>query len=160
MKRCTITAHNVLSAVLESPMAISTENERALSDQQIIELHVRFLTNGFQHIQVPNVDEGRELMAKLLQSLDYYHMVACLTESEMPLSTTTHDLLTHLIEGRYLPNGLEQFFLEYNELDFLWIELTPNLLAQPWLEQFKSLLIDHNLHMKMPIMCISYDSKD
>lgn len=157
MKRCTATAQNVLSAVLESPMAITTGYEHALSDQQIIELHIRFLTNGFQHIQVPTVNEGRELMNMLLASLDYYHTVSCLTESDIQLSADIHDVLTHLIEGRYVPNNLDQFFLDNGDFDFMWLELTPNLLAQPWLEEFKALMIDHKLHMQMPIMCISYE---
>lgn len=160
MKRCISTERNVLSAVLEPAMAITRGHEHTLSDQQIIELHIRFLTNGFQHIQVPNVQEGRELMKTLLTSLDYYHTVSCLTESDLQLPMDTHDILTHLIEGRYLPNNLEQFFLEYDDFDFMWLELTPNLLAQPWLDEFKSLLMDHKIHTKMPIMCISYDSKD
>lgn len=155
MKRCTVIGHNVLSAVLGSPMAIA-EHEHMLSDQQIIELHVRFLTNGFQHIQVPSVKEGRELIAKLLTSLDYYHTISCLTEDDQQLSTETLDLLTYLVESRYLPNKLEDFFLEQTDFDFLWIELTPSLLTEPWLEEFKSLLIEHNVHTKMPIMCISY----
>lgn len=156
MKRCTSIEHNVLSAVLESPMAVTTGQEHTLSDQQIIELHVRFLTNGFQHIQVPSVQEGRELMSRLLQSLDYYHMISCLTESDIQLPADVHDLFTCLVENRYLPNKLDQFFLEYTDFDFIWLELTPNLLAQSWLEEFKSLLMDHHLHAKMPIMCISY----
>jgi hypothetical protein len=152
--------HNVLSAVLESPMAITSGHEHTLSDQEIIELHVRFLTNGFQHIQVPNVEEGRVLMGKLLKSLDYYHTISCLTESDIPLFADVQDLFTYLIEGRYLPHNLEQFFLDYNDFDFLWLELSPNLLDQPWLEEFKSLLMANHIHMRMPIMCISYDSKD
>jgi len=156
MKRCSIMAQNVLSAVLEPPMAITTGHEHTLSDQQIIELHIRFLTNGFQHIQVPTIQEGRELMNTLLTSLDYYHAIACLTESDLPLPPNTRDLFSDLVEGRYLPNNLEQFFLECEDIDFQWLELTPHLLVQPWIEDFKYLLIDHNMHLKMPIMCISY----
>jgi hypothetical protein len=157
MKRCTALAQNALSAVLEPPMAITTGHEHALSDQQIIDLHMRFLTNGFQHIQVPTIKEGRELMQTLLSSLDYYHAVACLTGSDMQLPDGTQDLFSLLVEGRYVPNNLEPFFLEQDEFDFLWLELTPCLLIQPWLEEFKALSIDHKMHLKMPIMCISYD---
>lgn len=152
--KCCITS-NALSAVLDAPMAITT-GQHALSDQQIIELHIRFLTNGFQHIQVPTVKEGRALMNTLLTSLDYYHSVACLTESDLLLPANSVDLFSYLIEGRYIPHNLEQFFLEYDDFDFLWIELTPNLLAQPWLEAFKSLLMAHKMQLKMPIICISY----
>jgi|GEM_PF-3375829 hypothetical protein len=157
MKRCTALAQNALSAVLEPPMAIATGHEHALSDQQIIDLHVRFLTHGFQHIQVPSIKEGRELMQTLLSSLDYYHAVACLTSSDIQLPNDAKDLFSILVEGRYVPNNLEPFFLEYGDFDFLWLELMPHLLVQPWLEEFKALLIDHNMHIKMPIMCISYD---
>lgn len=157
MKRSIELAQNALSAVLEPPMAITTGHEHALSDQQIIDLHMRFLTHGFQHIQVPTIKEGRELMETLLSSLDYYHAVACLTGSDMQLPDNTQDLFSILVEGRYVPNNLAQFFLENNEFDFLWLELTPCLLIQPWLEDFKALLIDHKMHLKMPIMCISYD---
>lgn len=156
MKRFHEIGKNALSAVLEPPMAITTGHEHALSDQQIIDLHMRFLTNGFQHIQVPTIKEGRELMQTLLSSLDYYHAVACLTGSDMQLPDGTQDLFSLLVEGRYVPNNLERFFLEQEEFDFLWLELTPCLLTQPWLEKFKALLIDHNMHLKMPIMCISY----
>ena len=154
MKRCTEKTQNALSAVLEPPMAITTGQEHVLSDQQIIDLHIRFLMHGFQHIQVPTIKEGRELMNTLLSSLDYYHSVACLTGSDMQLSPDTQDLFSYLVEGRYIPHNLEQFFLDYSDFDFLWFELTPNLLAQSWLEEFKTLLITHKMHMRMPIMCI------
>lgn len=159
MKRCHEMGQNALSAVLEPPMAIDTVHEHALSDQQIIDLHMRFLTNGFQHIQVPTIKEGRELIQTLLSSLDYYHAVACLTTSDLELPANAQDLFSDLVEGRYVPNNLEQFFLEHDDFDFLWLELTPCLLMQPWIDEFKSLLIDHHLHMRMPIMCISYDQK-
>ena len=158
MKRCTISEHNTLSTVLQTPMAIDTGHEHTLSDQQIIELHIRFLTNGFQHIQVPSIQDGRELIKTLLKSLDYYHSIACLTESDKQLSSDIHDLLTYLVECRFLPKNLEQFFLEQIEFDFLWIELTPSLLAESWFEEFKSLIITHHIHTKMPIMCISYEA--
>ena len=157
MKTHNVMTHNVLSAVLEPPMAITSVQEHALSDQQIIDLHARFLTNGFQHIQVPTVKEGRELMKTLLSSLDYYHAVACLTSNDIQLPDGIQDLFSILIEARYVPNNIEQFFLEYNEFDFLWFELTPCLLSQSWLDEFKALLIDHHMHIKMPIMCISFE---
>jgi len=96
-------------------------------------------------------------MQTLLSSLDYYHAVACLTGSDMELPAEAQDLFSYLVERRYIPNNLEQFFLEHDEFDFLWLELTPCLLIQPWLNEFRALLIDHNMHIKMPIMCISYD---
>lgn len=157
MKRSIDVGQSALSTVLEPPMAIATVDDHALSEQQIIDLHMRFLTHGFQHIQVPSVKDGRELMQTLLSSLDYYHSVACLTGSDIQLPENAQDLFSTLVEGRYVPNNLEQFFLDYNDFDFLWIELTPSLLIQPWLDQFKSLLIDHYMHTKMPIMCLSYD---
>lgn len=159
MKRCYEIEQSTLSAVLEPPMAIDAVHEHALTDQQIIDLHMRFLTNGFQHIQVPSIKEGRELIQTLLSSLDYYRAVACLTTSDIELPAHAQDIFSNLVEGRYVPNNLEQFFLDYDQFDFLWMELTPCLLNQPWLENFKSLFIDNHMHVKMPIICISYDQE-
>lgn len=158
MKRCTTAAQNALSAALGAPFAVPSTRQRALSEQHIIELHVRFLTHGFQHIQVPSIKEGRELMATLLGSLDYYHAVACLTQHDEPLPNGTQDMLTQLVEQRYLPNNLEQFFMDGSDFDFLWIELTPDLIAQPWFDEFKSLIIDHRIDRHMPIVCLSYQN--
>lgn len=159
MKRCYQMEQSALSAVLEPPMAINAVHEHALTDQQIIDLHMRFLTNGFQHIQVPTIKEGRDLIETLLSSLDYYHAVACLTASDLELPANALDIFSQLVEGRYVPNNLEQFFLDHDEFDFLWLELTPSLLNQPWIDTFKSLFIDNHMHVKMPIMCISYNQE-
>lgn len=152
MKRWTAIVQHKLAAALDAPLTITGQ----LSDQQIIDLHNCFLTIGFQHIQVSNEHEGRKLMGTLLASLDYYQNVACLTDSDIQLYPSIYDISTYLIEARYVPKNLESFFFEQHEFDFMWIELTPSLIAQSWFEEFKVLLVSHNLHIAMPIVCLSY----
>lgn len=129
------------------------------SECDIIELHDTFLTNGLHMLTVRNLAMGRSVVSILLESLNCFSTVACLTLSRAPLKPTICNLYDELIFNGALclkDDALETFLLEEFYYDFLWIEATPALVESPWFLHFESTLIKFNLVTTMPIILFSY----
>ncbi|NRB21595.1 hypothetical protein HRU45_02515 [Candidatus Dependentiae bacterium] len=135
------------------------KNKKNLSEQDIIELHAQFLTNGIHNIKVKNVQEGRKLVYTLLQSLQYYQKTACLTLDKTPLKKGVIDLYYQLSLTNYLntanPNRLREFFIESCNFDFMWIEESVELVNQEWLDSFQKVMVEFNLDQHMPIIVLN-----
>jgi hypothetical protein len=149
------------SCLLAENMALLKPRQfgRALSEEDILYLQDIFLSNGLHAIKLPNIIEGRSLIYRLLQSLHYYRTVACLTSvAEPPLKKSIFDIhsaLRMLIGDR---DAIEDFFMERFFVDFLWIELTPDLVQVPTFMQVMSALDVLAIDKHIPILTLSYDS--
>lgn len=143
-------------------VAKSTNILEVFSDYEILLLQDRFLTNGFQHIQMADVESSRILIEVILTSLDCYHNVACLTLEQESLSPG----ITHLYKELCLQDAgsayiacIEDYITNHFYFDFLWIELTDNLCSQVWFEQFKQGLLRFGVVYALPIVNVRYESK-
>jgi len=146
-------SHNVQTACYDAPILI----QNPLTESSILELQDTFLTNGFHHIKVKDIESGRSLISTFLDSLGLYHDVACLTaaghEFLDPLVTHLHFGSKNIDEA---DKELEYFFIEHFYYDFLWIETSQELDVQPWYPLFKTKLNEFNVNHGAPIIFMSY----
>lgn len=128
------------------------------SEADIIELHNRFLTTGFHSLKVKNIQEGRSLVYTLLASLNYHHNVACLSVASERLESYVHDIHKTLHEfGPINEQALFDYFLDEFNCDFLWIEMSKELMAQSWFADFEQMIHDFHLNQHVPIIMLSYE---
>lgn len=133
-----------------------------LTPEDILYLQELFLTNGFHHIRVPTVNDGRFLMYKLLHSMHFFNDIACLTCIDEPIiSLDVCDLLNDLrihCKGEESINAIEEYFLEVFFTDFMWIELNEALLNDPMVQH--AIYIMHAIEFahKIPVIAMSYNS--
>jgi hypothetical protein len=133
-----------------------------LPEEDIIFLQDLFLTNGYHHIKVPSQGSGRIIMHTLLQSMHYYHNVACLTDnSGVPLKKSVTDLCDK-ITCNYLPEcsyeDVETYFLEQDYIDFMWIELSESLFTNTVAMYVLQVLQELNLAQHIPIISLSFET--
>lgn len=127
-------------------------------EQNILYLQDRFLINDFHHFKVENILDGRKIISTMLNSLNYYQNIACLTTfNNCNLQKNIFDVYIELSKEKYLENvdNLIEFFLETFDFDFIWIEESNNILQTKWYKIFKQHLVDFNFHKIMPIIVIS-----
>ncbi len=128
------------------------------SEADIIELHNRFLTTGFHSLKVKNIHEGRSLVYTLLASLNYHHNIAALSIESQKLESFVHDIYKAL-DG-YSPineQSIFDYFLDEFNCDFLWIEMSKDLMSQVWFADFEHMLYDFHLNQHVPIVMLSYE---
>lgn len=138
--------------------AVSKHVSNQFSEQDILSWHDEFLTNGFHYITLDSVATGRIFVDTFLRSLNYYHDIGSLTLSEQTLDSSVDDLYDILARFGYLQqSNLINFFVDEWCYDFVWIEITDNLLHTPWFYEFTHLLNDFNISQTTPIFMITYD---
>jgi hypothetical protein len=127
-----------------------------ISEQEILDLQDQFLSPGLHYLVVQDIQMGRKIIKTFLQSINYYHDVACLTLENDALPTGVSDLHDLLDDYGFLEKSqLYMFFLDYWYYDFLWIEATDSLLHKPWFGTFSQLLDDFSLK-QLPVFTVSY----
>ncbi len=125
------------------------------SEADIFELHDMFLTNGFHFFKAPTIEQGRSIVYTLLDSLDYYHNIGCLSLNTQPVSTVTNInnvLLDTTIS--WTKEFLAEYLLEIFFFDFFWIEATSTLIQYEMFDLFQETLTDLNLDRTSPIIVI------
>lgn len=130
------------------------------SENDVLYLQNIFLTPGVHQINVDNIAHGRNMMDKVLDSLQYHHKAACLSFYNEPLSPNVADIINVLLTDDHLvsADSLTWFFLNHFYFDFLWIEETQALLDSLWYEQFKQHLVDFNFNQAIPIVKVIFRS--
>jgi len=132
------------------------------SEQQILLLQEKFLTNGFQYIKVKNIMAGRNIIQLFLDSLGVYHDIAAITLSNMRLPNyITHVYRELANEGFLDPFGqqyLDDYFIDNFYFDFVWIEATQELFnSSHWFNDFQDKLMSFKINEHIPIIVVSYD---
>jgi hypothetical protein len=131
-----------------------------LTEQAILEIQEKFLSNGFQYIKAQSIKEGRSIISTFINTLNIYSDIACLSTSKEPLPHGA-DIYGILEGGGYLSSFeqyfLEEFFIEYFYYDFMWIEATLDMLTSAWFEDVKKTLINTAIDQHIPILVCVYD---
>ena len=132
-------------------------------EDDLIALQEKFLTPGFQYLKVPTIKTGRVLIETILSSLNCYGRSSVVSLDASAWVQGADNLFVRLKEGGFLDPmsvfDLEDFLLDYFEGDFLWIEATQQLLAQPWFSYFEQKIVDLNIAQHIPVLIISYDQE-
>ena len=153
---CEANSYNKMHVV--SPRRI----DQSLPAEDILFLQDIFLTSGVHQIVVEDVRAGRKIVGKMLQSMNYYHEVACLTDIvEPPLKKSVinmYNSLAHYCGDDDSYDEVEEFFLEQYFADFMWIELSKGLLQIPIIENAMHALYDLDIIKHIPIVAISYNT--
>lgn len=157
-----------LATTLGDEEMFAYRNEKIMSflswpllDFQIIEFQKKLMQPTIHHLITKNRLSGRLLIETFLPSLKYYHQVGCLTIEEVPNSQTLDVLSTLLELEKYygMSQAIEMFFLEQSELDFVWIELSDDLMSSismDHINQFCNLLTGRR---SIPILVLSYQNE-
>ena len=131
-----------------------------LSIDDILCIQEMFLAKGLHHIMVPDIFEGRTLVHSFLQSMHYFHEVACLTNDiETSLAPEEYNLLENLTDfcGQELTlDSIEEYFLEHYCADFMWIELSEALMNNPLVLQIAYIMHALDIAHRIPVVAVSY----
>lgn len=131
-----------------------------LSESEIIELHNILLTPTQHTIYTNSVTNGRALINTMLHSLSYYHFVGCLT-TDMPSHDDKVIDIYSIIRKNAQVYGLwyaiDLFFINYNYIDFIWVELTDDLLVQMGLKYVTQMCQLLTKHRSIPVVILNYE---
>ena len=87
------------------------------------------------------VHEGRSLIYTFLVSLNYHHDIACLSIESQKLESYVHDIYKALHEfGSINEQSIFDYFFDAFDCDFLWIEISTELMAQSLFTHFQQLM--------------------
>lgn len=135
-----------------------TPIQDSLTETDILDLQEKFLSNGFKHIRVKSMKEGRALVHRFLSSLSIYHNVAYVAMENVTLQTNYTNVYYELMRSPYLnsfkPSFSDEFFIEEFYFDFMWIEATEELLRSSWYKYLKKKLLDFKLDQNIPMMVL------
>lgn len=146
---------NLLEAksALSNVSFLKVKNE--LTEYDIIHLHDKFLSTGFHFLEVDNIASGRTIMTSVLKSLNFYHDIAYLGTGQISLGEQYFDLHDVLVKYNYVEEkSLLNFFSDQFYFDFLWIEMSDELLKTHWYSLFEKYLFDFQIHNSIPIVTV------
>jgi len=122
-------------AMLEMPIATKyssiTIGTTHFSDADIVHMYDLLLSPEHVRVQMPDIASGRTILFSFLQSLDYYHDLACITAHSESLPLSVLSLLDYWQVMNYLPQAspesLSNFLLQECTNDFIWVEYDATL---------------------------------
>ncbi len=127
-----------------------------LSEDTILKLHHMFTTVGVHTIQVKNVVEGRRIVHAILDSLQWYHEIAYISEdSRIDFQRDAKNLFSEL-DRCETEAMISDFFISHFHYDFLYIEATPTIKQKKWLPLFKEQLKVFHIDVMMPVLVLEY----
>lgn len=132
-----------------------------LAESEIIELHTILMTPAQRTIHTRDVVSGRILIETMLESLGYYQQVGCLTTSMKFQQNNVLDIYPIIQKDAQvhgLWHAIEEFFVNYNNIDFIWIEMTDVLLAQMGAKYIAHMCKILTEHKTMPVVVLQYDN--
>lgn len=139
--------------------------EEPLIDDDIIFLQEKFLTSGFIKLLVLDINTGREISSKILNSLNCYNDIAilndCLNSSQNKYIENYFNISNSLInedDKEIDENQVRDFFLDQFYFDFLLIELTSEFACKNWVKKFERNILDFNFHKMIPIIILTYEN--
>jgi len=145
---------NVLKCIASS-VHVSKVVKKPFSENDILYLHNAFTTPGIHPISVCSVNIGRKVITQVLDSLKWYQDVAYLAADSTVLSIRATQIIDILKKPvTYLE--ITQFFIDDFYYDFLWIELTQELLETDWISFFEEQLVQLHIEKMIPIIVVSY----
>ena len=110
-----------------------------------------------------DINAGRAIIQRFLDSLAVYNDIACISLSDKPLPNYISDVYYELANGGYLdPFGnyyLDDYFIEHFYFDFLWIEATQKLFNSTWFQDFENKILSFKIEEHIPLIIVSYEKE-
>ncbi|MDR3645941.1 MAG: hypothetical protein P4L22_00185 [Candidatus Babeliales bacterium] len=147
----------ILSAVDQ----VNTKNiQTPLIENDILFLQNKFLETGFCNLKVKDIETGRLIISKVINSLNYFNDIAILTVCENSNQNyfNIKKALTNNYDISKNQFNLINFFLDQFYFDFLIIEATKELMSNNWAQNFEQHILDFNFHKTMPIIILTYEN--
>lgn len=139
----------------------ATRISMPFSEHDIRIFEHKFLTPGMQFLRVPNMQQGRTLVATFLNTLLVYHEVGCVSQNPFLDDKIIHDIFDQLSNIGYISTLnktlLDEFFTSQFYYDFVWIELDEILSMQQWFDQFMSGLDEFGIYHQIPVLIVLSD---
>ena len=133
------------------------------SEQDVLELQGIFVALGVHIIRTKNVLEGRTIIQTILNSLNYYHNIGCIT-NEQDLPVNVCDIINHIklqkSQHSDLLTNLEDFFSIHPCFDFVWIEFTKDIKNNYSQKDIKNLFDMYHVEERMPVVIVMYDDAE
>ncbi|MBV8661039.1 MAG: hypothetical protein JO129_02755 [Candidatus Dependentiae bacterium] len=131
-------------------------------EQDVLALQEIFISCGVHTIKTKNVLDGRQIIQTILNSLNYYHNVGCITDTFLhQLPITVCDIISHIklqkIQKNNLLIDLEEFFAEHPCFDFIWIEFTEDIKNQLSLDEIQKIFTMYHAEERMSVLIMTYD---
>ncbi|MBP9765488.1 hypothetical protein KBD08_04090 [Candidatus Babeliales bacterium] len=132
-----------------------------LSEKQIIELQKMLMTPQQHNIYTHDVASGRALLNTMLQSLSYYNNIGYVTTKNILHQQYMIDILSILqkdTQSYDLWHAIDLFFINNPNVDFIWVELTKellNIMGTNSLTYFCQLLTSHQA---IPVIILQYET--
>ena len=134
-------------------------SKEALKEKDILILQELFWQAGEHYLKVTSVEEGRNLVLTFLNSLYYYKKIACLTVIPGTLPLKAQNLLKLLKKEPFKEQHVfdtEDFLLNQFHFDFVWIEVTQEIMLTPWFKHFEQKVFEYKLAHNCPIIFMQY----
>ncbi|MGZ6250799.1 MAG: hypothetical protein ACXWL2_02120 [Candidatus Chromulinivorax sp.] len=132
------------------------------SEEDLIQLQEIFVTPGIHTIKMKNVEQARQIIEIILNSLNYYHTIGALTFIEK-LPTHIWDIIGHVTFDKQmnynLIDDLEIFFANYSCFDFIWVEATKTMQNVCKLSALQKIFDVYHAQERMPILFIVYEEE-
>lgn len=130
------------------------------SEQSVLQLQEIFVNFGVHIIKTKDIAQGRQIIQTILQSLNYYHNIACVTNTP-GLATDICDVINHIhLEkkgtGNFIIN-LEDFFAINPCFDFIWVELTEEIKSKCTIQDMKKIFDLYHVDERMPVIMVAYE---
>ncbi len=129
------------------------------SENDVLKLQETFVSFGIHTIKTKNILDGREIIQTILNSLNYYHNIGCITDAQ-GLSTSVCDIINH-IELQKSRKGdllidLEDFLTIHPCFDFIWIELTKEMQNLYSAADIKKIFNIYHVEERMSVLIVMY----
>ncbi len=113
-------------------------------------------------IKTKNIFEGRQIIRTILDSLNYYHTIGCISDQQ-GLPSDISDIISDMTIEQFSKNNcirnLEDFFAVHPDFDFIWVELTQSLQDQySWID-FKNIFDTYHVEERMPVLIVMYEEE-
>lgn len=130
------------------------------NEYDVLQLQAIFVQPGIHVIKTKNIVDGRKVITTILNSLNYYHNIGCITDIN-GLSDEVYDIVAHLQLRKYQHENslvdLEDFFAIYPCFDFIWIEYGESIEKKYALQDIKKIFNMFHVEERMPVLVVKYD---
>ena len=123
--------------------------QEPLCEQDILYLQKQFLISGFHNLHFKDMKLGRQIIFKILKSLNCYKNVAYV--SRATLSNFPKSMINlNYVFSDYKENEIYDFLVEQFDFDFMFIEVNKNELTL--LTKIQNHFVELNIHKLIPII--------